>query len=85
MACALAWACLIAILPIQGAEPTPDSSRAPSLELAYEMPHMLVIRGHHLPGREIRINYLEAYCRAGSTDADWVHTPSFLTESNCGR
>src|SRR5437764_10485222 len=21
---------------------------------------------------EIRINYLEAYCRAGSTDADWV-------------
>ena len=36
--------------------------------------HWLVIRGAHLPG-EIRINYLEAYCRAGSTDADWVrHT-----------
>jgi hypothetical protein len=36
--------------------------------------HWLVIRGPHLPG-EIRINYLEAYCRAGSTDADWVkHT-----------
>lgn len=36
--------------------------------------HWLVIRGAQLPG-EIRINYLEAYCRAGSTDADWVkHT-----------
>ncbi len=46
-----------------------------SIELAYESPHMLVIRAPHLPGREIRVNYLEAYCRAGSTDADWVkHT-----------
>jgi hypothetical protein len=35
----------------------------------------LVIHGAHLPGGEIRVNYLEAYCRAGSTDADWVrHT-----------
>jgi hypothetical protein len=35
----------------------------------------LVIRGLHLPDGEIRIHYLEAYCRAGSTDADWVkHT-----------
>ena len=35
----------------------------------------LVIQGTHLPGGEIRTNYLEAYCRAGSTDADWVtHT-----------
>src|SRR6185503_14919317 len=36
--------------------------------------HWLIIRGPHLPG-EIRINYLEAYCRPNSTDADWVkHT-----------
>jgi hypothetical protein len=35
----------------------------------------LIIRGQHIPGGEIRINYLEAYCRANSTDADWVkHT-----------
>ena len=34
----------------------------------------LIIQGPQLPG-EIRINYLEAYCRPGSTDADWVkHT-----------
>ncbi len=37
--------------------------------------HWLVIKGSHLPAGEIRINYLEAYCRPGSTDADWVkHT-----------
>ncbi|HLJ54162.1 MAG TPA: hypothetical protein VKT77_03930 [Chthonomonadaceae bacterium] len=35
----------------------------------------LIIRGAEIPGGEIRINYLEAYCRAGSADADWVqHT-----------
>ncbi len=49
-------------------------ARTPSLALTYEDPHWLVIRGA-FPGGEIRVNYLEAYCRAGSTDADWVrHT-----------
>lgn len=53
----------------------PPAVRAAPLQLAYEAPHLLVISGAHLPGREIRINYLEAYCRSGSTDADWVgHT-----------
>lgn len=46
-----------------------------TLTLTYESPHWLVIHGPQIPGKEIRINYLEAYCRAGSTDADWVlHT-----------
>src|SRR3954470_4689311 len=30
-----------------------------------------IIRGAELPTGEIRVNYLEAFCRAGSTDADW--------------
>ena len=35
----------------------------------------LIIHGDKIPGSEIRVNYLEAYCRAGSTDADWTkHT-----------
>jgi len=47
--------------------------QAADLTLAREG-HWLIINGPQLPG-EIRINYLEAYCRAGSTDADWVkHT-----------
>lgn len=51
----------------------------------------LVIRGAHLPGGEIRINYLEAYCRAGSSDADWVahtvipHRTELLSRSADGR
>lgn len=33
--------------------------------------NFLVIHGAHLPGGPIRINYLEAYCRAQSTHANW--------------
>jgi hypothetical protein len=52
-----------------GAEPAKEE-----ITLARE-DHWLVIKAPHVPGKEIRINYLEAYCRAGSTDADWVkHT-----------
>ena len=46
----------------------------PPLQLHWEKDY-LTISGEQLPGKEIRIHYLEAYCRAGSTDADWVtHT-----------
>lgn len=51
------------------------SADKPALTLSYEAPHWLIVQGDQIPGEEIRINYLEAYCRAGSTDADWVsHT-----------
>ncbi|MCH9653622.1 MAG: hypothetical protein K0U86_23445 [Planctomycetes bacterium] len=33
--------------------------------------NMLYIHGDHIPGGKIPIYYLEAYCRANSTDADW--------------
>jgi hypothetical protein len=36
--------------------------------------NMLTIRGDYLPGREMHINYIEAYCRAGSTDREWGRT-----------
>jgi hypothetical protein len=36
--------------------------------------NFLRIRGDKLPGGEIEINYLEAYCRPGSTDRDWGET-----------
>jgi hypothetical protein len=46
----------------------------PPLRLARE-DNWLVIQAPDVPGQTIRINYLEAYCRANSTDADWVkHT-----------
>jgi len=66
---------LVMISNLRAAEPSPTGTRPATLTLAFEGPHWLTIRGPELPGREIRINYLEAYCRAGSTDADWVkHT-----------
>jgi hypothetical protein len=35
----------------------------------------LIVHGAKIPGNELRIDYLEAYCRAGSTDEDWTrHT-----------
>ncbi len=51
--------------------------------------HWLIIRGQSLPG-EIRINYLEAYCRANSTDADWSqhttipHRNEFVSLNSAG-
>lgn len=33
--------------------------------------NILTLSGDPLKGKEITINYLEAYCRAGSTKADW--------------
>ena len=44
---------------------------SPTLTLDREA-NWLVIRGAQIPAGEIRINYLEAYCRAGSTEGDWV-------------
>ncbi|MBU6400056.1 MAG: hypothetical protein KGS61_07040 [Verrucomicrobia bacterium] len=47
----------------------------------------LILRDARLPGGELRINYLEAYCRADSTAADWVkhtvipHTSQLLSLS----
>src|SRR5262249_46525525 len=54
---------LLATLPIHAGE----------LTLARDK-NWLVIQGAHLPKGEIRINYLEAYCRPNSTDADWHDT-----------
>ena len=35
----------------------------------------LLIKSEAIPGGSVRINYLEAYCRPNSTEADWVkHT-----------
>ena len=48
-------------------------AQANDLTLARDK-NWLVIQGPHLPTGEIRINYLEAYCRPNSTDADWHNT-----------
>jgi hypothetical protein len=46
---------------------------AKSLTISWDR-NYLTVHGD-FPGKEIRTNYLEAYCRPGSTDADWrTHT-----------
>lgn len=46
----------------------------PTLTLA-RRDNMLIIQGPHLPSGKIEINYLEAFCRANSTETDWgAHT-----------
>ena len=44
-----------------------------SLKLLWEK-NVLTISGEQVPGKEIKIWYLEAYCRAGSTDREWGQT-----------
>lgn len=43
------------------------------LTLTWEK-NILRIHGAHLPGQEMEVLYLEAYCRPGSTDRDWKET-----------
>jgi hypothetical protein len=34
----------------------------------------VTIHGTHLPGKQVRVRYLEAFCRANSTYTDWAKT-----------
>lgn len=52
---------------------TPAEERSDHLSLRWEK-NFLRIRGEKIPGGEIEILYLEAYCRPGSTDRDWKDT-----------
>ena len=77
----LVSAALFPIIPMPAAEPPA------TLTLARE-DNWLIVRGPRIPGGELRTNYLEAYCRAGSADADWVrhtvipHTSEVLSLSD---
>lgn len=50
-----------------------DPPRIGPLTLARDG-HWLAVRGPGVPGEGIRVLYLETYCRAGSTKADWGDT-----------
>lgn len=68
------WHLTFAALALVACAAAPAAESPSSLTLGRDG-NWLLIRGAHIPSGEIRVNYLEAYCRAGSTDADWVkHT-----------
>lgn len=59
------------------------------LRITWEDNH-LTIHGEHLPGGKLRVLYLEAYCRPGSTDRDWSkttigHTTELVSASEDGK
>ena len=78
-----AMVCLLAAGTVVPAEP------AGSLRMAWK-DNYLTITGPNLPGGEMRVLYLEAYCRPGSTDRDWKetvigHTTELVSASGDGR
>jgi hypothetical protein len=61
---------LTALGPVRAHE---GSDKDPLLTLSWT-DKMLTLRGGNLPGGEVKVWYLEAYCRPGSTDRDWSKT-----------
>lgn len=67
----------------------PFADGEPGLTLEWSK-NMLTVKGPDLPGGEVRVWYLEAYCRPGSTDRDWhetviPHTTQLVKRSEDGR
>ena len=50
--------------------PRDSTARKSGLRLDWRE-NILSIQGDHLPGGELKVWYMEAYCRPGSTDQDW--------------
>lgn len=50
-----------------------EAAEKPGLRITWA-DNYLTVRGEDLPGEEMKILYLEAYCRAGSADRDWHET-----------
>ncbi len=51
-------------------DPEPSSQSSAGLSIRWK-DHYLTISGPQLPGGELKVNYLEAYCRPGSTNRIW--------------
>lgn len=65
--------------------PTVANAQEKGLRLAWSK-EMLTISGNDVPGKQVKIQYLEAFCRPGSTDRDWsetvIHHTTTLVEAD---
>src|ERR1700704_2846629 len=65
--------CLLALEASTASAPaTPDATEE-GLTLSWA-DNVLTVRGRDLPGGAVKVWYLEAFCRPGSTDRDWGET-----------
>lgn len=67
---------------------SPEDAPKPPLKISWEN-NYLTITGDDLPGEHMKVLYIEAYCRPGSTDRDWGettigHTTELLSLSDDG-
>jgi hypothetical protein len=72
-----------------GPGPVDTPAGADGLTLAWA-DNMLTVRGSQLPSGAVKVWYMEAFCRPGSTDRDWnetviPHTTKLLEASPGGR
>ncbi len=65
--------CLMLVFASQTVLAADTSTGKPRLTISWAN-NLLQVKGDHLPGGELEIWYLEAYCRDGSTDRDWGKT-----------
>jgi hypothetical protein len=75
LGCRLCLCCAVAgwFAASAGSAPARAGEETAPLTLSWAN-NYLTIHAASLPGRPLRIHYLEAYCRPGSTDRDWGQT-----------
>lgn len=76
--CAVAAAAIIA-LPLYASQADdakgPNGAKTKNAGLTLHWAeNMLTVKGERLPGGQVRVWYIEAFCRPGSTDRDWNKT-----------
>lgn len=64
---------LLTLLRFAPAPAPAAEGHEPDLRLNWRQ-NILTITGERLPGKKLKVWYLEAYCRPGSTDRDWRET-----------
>jgi hypothetical protein len=67
------WALAVLVAACAGPAPTRAAEGAGPFTVSWAK-NFLTIRGARLPGGRLKVHYLEAYCRPGSTDRDWRQT-----------
>ncbi len=87
----LLFLCVVCLGGCGGGLSGPASAAAPpvGLKIHWEKNLLTIVDGR-MPHRTIEINYLEAYCRPGSTDRDWhqtviPHTTELIEQAADGR